>query len=149
MNNRANVPGAAARDPDPAAVPAVAGYLPGAAHVAGGGVAHQHLWRHPRPVRGPDTALRPVWVPAQRQLPLPRGLRRQVRERNVLFNDALNTFYLRLYGVRHMVKDHSDSATGESQLAGFTDQGFKYEECWTLCFLSNAFGYFWLLNKAV
>ena len=31
------------------------------------------------------------------------------REGNVLFNDALNTFYLRLYGVRHMVKDHSDS----------------------------------------
>ena len=31
------------------------------------------------------------------------------REKNVLFNDALNTFYLRLYGVRHMVKDHSDS----------------------------------------
>ena len=31
------------------------------------------------------------------------------RERNDLFNDALNTFYLRLYGVRHMVKDHSDS----------------------------------------
>ena len=31
-----------------------------------------------------------------------------VCERNVLFNDALNTFYLRLYGVRHMVKDHSD-----------------------------------------
>ena len=26
------------------------------------------------------------------------------RERNVLFNDALNTFYLRLYGVRHMIK---------------------------------------------
>ena len=24
-----------------------------------------------------------------------------------LFNDALNTFYLRLYGVAHMVKDHS------------------------------------------
>ena len=24
----------------------------------------------------------------------------------VLFNDALNTFYLRLYGVGHMVKDH-------------------------------------------
>ena len=31
------------------------------------------------------------------------------RERNVLFNDALNTFYLRLYGVRPMVKDHSDN----------------------------------------
>ena len=28
---------------------------------------------------------------------------------NVLFNDALNTFYLRLYGVGHMVKDDSDS----------------------------------------
>ena len=31
---------------------------------------------------------------------------------NVLFNDALNTFYLRLYGVGHMVKDHSDSERG-------------------------------------
>ena len=31
---------------------------------------------------------------------------------NVLFNDALNTFYLRLYGVRHMVKDHSESEKG-------------------------------------
>ena len=29
-----------------------------------------------------------------------------------LFNDALNTFYLRLYGVEHMVKDHSDSERG-------------------------------------
>ena len=36
------------------------------------------------------------------------GVQRE-RERNVLFNDALNTFYLRLYGVRHMVKDHFDS----------------------------------------
>ena len=34
------------------------------------------------------------------------------REKNVLFNDALNTFYLRLYGIRHMVKDHSDSEKG-------------------------------------
>ena len=31
------------------------------------------------------------------------------KEGNVLFNDALNTFYLRLYGAEHMVKDHSDS----------------------------------------
>ena len=37
------------------------------------------------------------------------------RERNVLFNDALNTFHLRLYGVRHMVKDHSDSEKGERE----------------------------------
>ena len=29
-----------------------------------------------------------------------------------LFNDALNTFYLRLYGVGHMVKNHSYSETG-------------------------------------
>ena len=32
-----------------------------------------------------------------------------VKEENVLFNDALNTIYLRLYGVKFMVKDHSDS----------------------------------------
>ena len=40
------------------------------------------------------------------------GGKRTKRERNVLFNDALNTFYFRLYGVRHMVKDHSDSERG-------------------------------------
>ena len=34
------------------------------------------------------------------------------KEGNVLFNDALNTFYLWLYGVTHMVKDHSDSERG-------------------------------------
>ena len=34
------------------------------------------------------------------------------KEGNVLFNDALNTFYLLIYGVRHMVKDHSDSEKG-------------------------------------
>ena len=44
-------------------------------------------------------------------LPSPQQLGKE-RERNVLFNDALNTFYLRLYGVRHMVKDHSDSEKG-------------------------------------
>ena len=31
---------------------------------------------------------------------------------NVLFNNALNTFYLRLYNIRYMVKDHSDSERG-------------------------------------
>ena len=34
------------------------------------------------------------------------------KEENVLFNDAINTFYLLLYGVGHMVKDHSDSERG-------------------------------------
>ena len=34
------------------------------------------------------------------------------KEGNVLFNDELNTIYLWLYGVTHMVKDHSDSEKG-------------------------------------
>ena len=37
-------------------------------------------------------------------------------EGNVLFNDALSTFYLRLYCVRHMVKDHSHSERGNPLL---------------------------------
>ena len=41
-------------------------------------------------------------------------VREETRRRHMgnSFNDALNTFYLRLYGVRHMVKDHSDSERG-------------------------------------
>ena len=35
-----------------------------------------------------------------------------MKEGNVLVNDALNTFYLRLYGIRHTGKDHSDSEGG-------------------------------------
>ena len=31
----------------------------------------------------------------------------EIRKEIVLFNDTLNTFYLRLYGVGHMVNDHS------------------------------------------
>ena len=34
------------------------------------------------------------------------------KEGKVLFNDILNTFYLRLYGVRHMVADNSDRERG-------------------------------------
>ena len=30
------------------------------------------------------------------------------KEGSVLFNETLNTFYLRLYGVGNMVKDHSE-----------------------------------------
>ena len=52
------------------------------------------------------------------------------KEGNVLFNEALNTFYLRLYGVRHMVKDHSDSERkpAATTWAMFSDQqqGFFY-----------------------
>ena len=32
-----------------------------------------------------------------------------LKEGNVLFNDELNTIYLQLYGIGHVVKDHSDS----------------------------------------
>ena len=39
----------------------------------------------------------------------PEGLR---KEGHVLFNDAPNTFYLRLYGVRHNGKEKSDSERG-------------------------------------
>ena len=35
-----------------------------------------------------------------------------MNEGNVLFNDALNTFYLQLYGVGLMVKDYSNSDRG-------------------------------------
>ena len=31
------------------------------------------------------------------------------KKETLLFNDALNTFYLPLYGIGHMVKDHSNS----------------------------------------
>ena len=31
------------------------------------------------------------------------------KEANILFNDPLNIFYLRLYAVGYMVKDHCDS----------------------------------------
>ena len=41
------------------------------------------------------------------------------------FNDALNTFYLQLYGVGHMVKDHSDSKSG-NPLLPHGQQGFFY-----------------------
>ena len=37
------------------------------------------------------------------------------KEGNVLFNDALNTFYLWLYGVGHKVKDHSERERKEGR----------------------------------
>ena len=38
------------------------------------------------------------------------------KEGHFLINDALNTFYLQLYGVRHMVKDHSKSNSKRGNL---------------------------------
>ena len=40
----------------------------------------------------------------------------RMNEGNVLLNDALNAFYLWLYDVRHLVKDHSDSKRGNPLL---------------------------------
>ena len=56
----------------------------------------------------PDDFILPA-PPVVGGLPISQDWLHRERERNVLFNDALNTFYLRLHGVRHMVKDHSDS----------------------------------------
>ena len=60
---------------------------------------------------------------------------------NYLFNDALNTFYLRLYDVRHMVKDHSDSERGNplTPLHGLLFQTIFYMHHSTyhgLCYVS-------------
>ena len=53
------------------------------------------------------------------------------KEGNVLFNDALDTFYLRSYGVGHMVKDDSDSERGNplpshGLLFPINSKGFLY-----------------------
>ena len=38
------------------------------------------------------------------------------KRRKEIFNNALNTFYLQLYGVRHMAKDHSESERGRKEI---------------------------------
>ena len=49
------------------------------------------------------------------------GVDKRKEKGNILFNDALNTYYLRLYGVGHMVKDHSDSQRGKVKFVLFND----------------------------
>ena len=39
-----------------------------------------------------------------------------MKEGRKCFNNALNTFNLRLYGIGHMVKDHSDKERGNQLL---------------------------------
>ena len=39
-----------------------------------------------------------------------------MKKGNVLFNDAPNTFYIWLYGIRHRVKGHSDSEKGNLKI---------------------------------
>ena len=42
------------------------------------------------------------------------------REGNVLINNALSTFYLRLYGVRSVVKEHPDSERRKKEMFNLT-----------------------------
>ena len=46
--------------------------------------------------------------------------------RTFLFNDLFNTFYLRLYGVRHVVKDHKDSEKENPATLFDKQQGIFY-----------------------
>ena len=57
-----------------------------------------------------------MWVKANSFYPLVNATAEGRKKGNVLFMDALNTFYLWLYGVGHMVKDHSDSEGGNPLL---------------------------------
>ena len=55
----------------------------------------------------------------------------RTKEGNVMFNEGLTTFYLRFYGVRHMVEDHSDSERGNrlpphGLLFPISSMGFYY-----------------------
>ena len=57
-----------------------------------------------------------TWIPTRLKI-MAGGIRKEGRkEGNVLFNEALNTFYLQLYGVEHMLQDHSDSERGSNVL---------------------------------
>ena len=67
----------------------------------------------------------------------------QIKEGNMLFNDVLNTFYLQLYGVRHMEKDHSAASVLLNALfhgQNCTYQGLCYTSRGTLTGTRNVFG---------
>ena len=51
---------------------------------------------------------------------------RRYQEGNGLFNDALNTLYLRLYGVGHRLKDHSDNERGNPETLSDLQQWLFY-----------------------
>ena len=65
-------------------------------------------WVHPKKDRSDDPSHHERTLLPRSYISLP-ALMQPIEGRIFLFNDALNTFYLRLYGVRHMVKDHSDN----------------------------------------
>ena len=58
------------------------------------------------------------------------------KEGNVLFNDALNTFYLRLYGVGHMVTELSDNLISDNE------RGNPLPTLHGLLFSISSYGYF-------
>ena len=47
------------------------------------------------------------------------------KEGSALFNNALDTFYLRLYGIEHMVKDNSDRVRVETHCHNYTGYSFQ------------------------
>ena len=58
------------------------------------------------------------------------------KEGNILFNDALNTFYIQLYGIRYMVKGHSDNERGNplhGLLFPISSKGSFICLCYTSC----------------
>ena len=69
---------------------------------------------------------------SERGNPLPPSIIRGRKEGNVLFNDTLNTFYLWLYGNRHVVEDHLDSERGNplpplhELIVSISSKGFLY-----------------------
>ena len=68
------------------------------------------------------------------------GRKERMKEGNILFNDTLNTFYLRLYGVGHTVKDHSDGERGNPlPLHGLdfpiSSKGSFLSVCLPVCYL--------------
>ena len=65
-----------------------------------------------------------------------RTIQIEKKEENVLFNNVLNTFYLWLYGVIHMVQDNSDREGGRNEMFYLTTQsthfiyGYMVSDIW-------------------
>ena len=79
---------------------------------------HYYLWlyeyqKHLCPDRKTERQDYMVFVIARSSVKMDTFSRHR-QEGNVLFNDALNTYLIRLYGIEHMVKDHSGSGRGNS-----------------------------------
>ena len=69
----------------------------------------------------------------------------RVMKEGIVFNDALNTFYLRLYDVGHMVKDHSDTERereGERETEKKGERGNPLPPLHGLLFLISSKGSF-------